>query len=67
MAWEDMELRGPEERRASKLHIPRGLSRGPLKFTVPEDEFRVAAIGWVALCAVVGRKDRCQHSLAVQA
>jgi hypothetical protein len=41
MAWEDMELRGPEERRASKLHIPPGLSRGPLKFTVPEDEFRV--------------------------
>jgi hypothetical protein len=38
MAWGDREFRGPEERRASKLPVPPGLSRGTLKLTVPDDE-----------------------------
>jgi hypothetical protein len=43
-----------------KLPIPPGLSHSTLKLTVPEDEFRVAAIGRVASCARVGRKIRCR-------
>jgi hypothetical protein len=38
-------LQGPEEHRALKLPVPPGRSGSPLKLTVPEDEFRVAAIG----------------------
>jgi hypothetical protein len=38
MAWGYRELRGPEERRASKLPIPPGLSRSMLNLTVLEDE-----------------------------
>jgi hypothetical protein len=48
MAWGDRELQGPEERRALKLPIPPGLSRGTLNLTVPEDEFRMATVGRVA-------------------
>jgi hypothetical protein len=37
MAWGYRELRGPEERRASKLAIPQGLSRGTRNLTVLEE------------------------------
>jgi hypothetical protein len=31
-----------------------------VKLTVPEDEFRVAAVGLVRSCALVCREDRCR-------
>jgi hypothetical protein len=42
MAWRDRKLRGTEERRASKLPIPPGLSGSTVKLTVLEDEIRMA-------------------------
>jgi hypothetical protein len=64
MAWGDRKRQGPEERRALTLPVPPGRSDGTLNLTVPEDEFRVAALGRVASSALVGRKDSCRPTLS---
>jgi hypothetical protein len=45
---------------ASKLPVPPGLSGSTVKLSVLEDEFRMATVGRVASCALVGWKIRCR-------
>ena len=53
--------------RTSKLPMPPRRSRRALNLTVLRDEFRVAGIERAGSRALVGRKDRYQHSLRVPA
>jgi hypothetical protein len=41
---------------------PPGPPRGTQNLTVPEDEFRMASVGRVASCALVGRKIGCRNT-----